>query len=192
MLHIKQTVIVEGKYDKIRLSNIIDAKIITTGGFDIFGDAPKRAMLRSIAKKNGIIVLTDSDRAGFRIRTHLSGSLPKENVIHLYIPQREGKEARKEHASKDGYLGVEGIGDEELEALFLPFATSEERQRAELSKTDMYELGLSGGKNSSELRQRLALSLGLPKNMSANALLAALNIMFTKKEVEDAVRNLGN
>jgi ribonuclease M5 len=123
MIRIKQTVIVEGKYDKARLSGIIDAQIITTGGFDIYNDKEKRRLLIKLAKKNGIILLTDSDRAGFKIREHITGFLPTENVIQLYIPQREGKESRKEEFSKDGYLGVEGIESDVLEKLFLPFAS---------------------------------------------------------------------
>lgn len=183
MLHIKQTVIVEGKYDKSRLSNIIDAQIITTGGFDIYNDKEKRKLLIKLAQKNGIILLTDSDRAGFKIRGHISGFLPKENVIHLYIPQKEGKESRKENYSKDGFLGVEGIDDEILKGLFLPFATNEKKESCNITKAELYEWGLFGKNDSSTRRNELCKKLDLPQNMSSNAILHALNMMFTREEI---------
>lgn len=190
MLHIKQTVIVEGKYDKARLANIIDAQIITTGGFDIYKDKEKRKLLIKLAKKNGIILLTDSDRAGFKIRGHITGFLPTENVIHLYIPQHKGKEARKEEFSKDGYLGVEGIENEILERLFLPFASNEEKKPSKITKSEMYELGLFGRKDSSRFRDELCSHLELPLNMSSNALMRALDMMFTKDEIYEAINKI--
>ncbi len=187
MLHIKQTVIVEGKYDKSRLASIIDAQIITTGGFDIYKDKEKRELLIKLAKKNGIILLTDSDRAGFKIRGHITGFLPTENVIHLYIPQHKGKEPRKEEFSKDGFLGVEGIENDILEKLFAPFATDEEKKPCKITKSEMYELGLFGKKDSSLMRDKLCKYLDLPLKMSSNALLRALDMMFTKEEIYDAI-----
>lgn len=187
MLHIRQTVIVEGKYDKIRLSNIIDARIITTGGFDIFTDEPKRKLLKKIAEKDGIIVLTDSDRAGFRIRNHIRGFLPAENVIQLFIPQKEGKEPRKDAPSKDGYLGVEGIDDAVLEALFAPYANDTPVCRNGFTKADMYEYGLCGREESASKRDRLSKILDLPVPMTSNAMLSALNMMFSKEEVISAL-----
>lgn len=192
MLHIKQTVIVEGKYDKARLANVIDAQIITTGGFDIYKDKEKRRLLIKLAKKNGIILLTDSDRAGFKIRGHITGFLPKENVIHLYIPQQKGKEARKEEYSKDGLLGVEGIDNEILEKLFLPFASDEEKKPCKITKSEMYELGLFGRKDSSYFRDALCKRLELPLNMSSNALMHALDMMFSKDEIYEAVDSIKN
>ena len=190
MLHIKQTVIVEGKYDKARLAGIIDADIITTGGFDIYKDKEKRRLLIKLARKNGIILLTDSDRAGFKIRGHITGFLPTENVIQLYIPQREGKEARKEEFSKDGFLGVEGIDNESLEKLFLPFASGEEKKPCKITKSEMYELGLFGKKDSSRLRDELCKKLDLPLHMSSNALMRALDMMFTKEEIYAATEEI--
>lgn len=190
MLHIKQTVIVEGKYDKAKLANVIDAQIITTGGFDIYKDKEKRKLLIKLAKKNGIILLTDSDRAGFKIRGHITGFLPAENVIHLYIPQREGKEPRKEEFSKDGFLGVEGIDDSVLERLFAPYASDEEHRPSNITKSEMYELGLFGRKDSSSLRNKLCLRLELPQNMSSNALMRALDMMFTKEEIYEALNEI--
>lgn len=190
MLHIKQTVIVEGKYDKAKLANIIDAQIITTGGFDIYKDKEKRKLLIKLAKKNGIILLTDSDRAGFKIRGHITGFLPQENVIHLYVPQYKGKESRKEEFSKDGYLGVEGIENEILEKLFLPFASNEEKKPCKITKSEMYELGLFGRKDSSFLRDELCSLLELPFHMSSNALMRALDMMFSREEIYEAVEKI--
>ncbi len=190
MLHIKQTVIVEGKYDKAKLANVIDAQIITTGGFDIYKDKEKRKLLIKLAKKNGLILLTDSDRAGFKIRGHITGFLPTENVIHLYIPQLEGKEPRKEEFSKDGFLGVEGVDDGVLERLFAPYASNEEHRPSNITKSEMYELGLFGRKDSSSLRNRLCLRLELPQNMSSNALMRALDMMFTKEEIYEALNEI--
>ena len=190
MLHISQTVLVEGKYDKIRLSNIIDANIITTGGFDIFGDEKKRKMLKRLAEKTGLLVLTDSDRSGFKIRGHISGFLPKENVIHLYIPKTEGKEARKAEFSAEGLLGVEGIDDEVLYRLFLPFADNSPKKHSFITKAQLYELGLFGRSNSKKLRYELCKKLDLPENINAGALADALGIMFSKEEVESAIGSL--
>lgn len=190
MIRIKQTVIVEGKYDKARLSGIIDAQIITTGGFDIYNDKEKRRLLIKLAKKNGIILLTDSDRAGFKIREHITGFLPTENVIQLYIPQREGKESRKEEFSKDGYLGVEGIESDVLEKLFLPFASGEEKAPCKITKSEMYELGLFGRKDSSRLRDELSKKLDLPLHMSSNALMRALDMMFSRDEIYEALEQI--
>ncbi len=184
MLHIKQTIIVEGKYDKIRLANITDANVVTTGGFDIFTDAPKRKLLKMLAEKSGIILLTDSDRAGYKIRSKIRGYLPKENVFELYIPQIEGKEQRKTEGSKDGFLGVEGVPDGVLIKLLEPFATDEEKTKTGISKSDLYEWGLLGKADSSKKRDELAKKLGLPQKMSSNALLSALDIMFSREDIE--------
>ena len=186
-LIIPYPVVVEGKYDKIRLSNVIDAQIIVTDGFGIFKKEEKRLLLRRLAAASPLIVLTDSDGGGKVIRSHLSGILPKDRIIPLYIPQIKGKEKRKEKASAAGTLGVEGMEDSLLRDLFLPYANSAEdplTRAAEnpLSKVDFFEDGLTGGTNSAEKRDTLAVKAGLPKGMSANALLEALKLLLTYDE----------
>ena len=181
-------VVVEGKYDKIRLSNIIDAQIIVTDGFGIFKKEEKRLLLRRLASASPLIVLTDSDGGGKIIRSHLSGMLPKDKIIPLYIPQIKGKEKRKEKASAAGTLGVEGMEDSLLYDLFLPYAKTEGdplTRAAEnpLSKVDFFEDGLTGGANSTRKRDELAVKVGLPRGMSANALLEALNLLYSKDEL---------
>ena len=186
-LTIPYPVVVEGKYDKIRLSNIIDAQIIVTDGFGIFKKEEKRLLLRRLAAASPLIVLTDSDGGGKVIRSHLSGILPKERIIPLYIPQIMGKEKRKEKASAAGTLGVEGMEDSLLYDLFLPYADTEGdplTRAAEnpLSKVDFFEDGLTGGANSTQKRDELAVKVGLPTGMSANALLEALKLLLTYGE----------
>lgn len=190
MLKIDRPVIVEGKFDKLRLSSVIDAVIITTGGFRIFNDTEKRALIRKMAEKNGIIVLTDADGAGLVIRNLLRGCVPKEKITHLYIPAVKGKERRKTAPSKEGLLGVEGIDCATLEALFAPFAVSDGRPAKEkepIRKSDFYEAGLSGGAGSAERRAALADYLRLPPHMSANALLEAVNLLYSKETYEAAL-----
>ena len=186
-LIIPYPVVVEGKYDKIRLSNIVDAQIIVTDGFGIFKKEEKRLLLRRLAAASPLIVLTDSDGGGKIIRSHLSGILPKERIIPLYIPQIKGKEKRTEKASAAGTLGVEGMEDSLLFDLFLPYASTEGdplTRAAEnpLSKVDFFEDGLTGGTNSTQKRDELAVKVGLPKGMSANALLEALKLLITYEE----------
>ena len=185
-IRIDKPIIVEGKYDKITLSSLLDANIITLGGFSVFHEKEKTAMIRRVAERNGIIVLTDSDGAGKVLRGHLSSILPKDKVTHLYIPRVEGKEKRKKTASKEGTLGVEGMDAETLRKLFLPFASGEKPPHntgEPLKKADLFSLGLSGGENSKERREMLAKRCGLPRDMSSNALLAALNLLYTKEEI---------
>ena len=186
-LIIPYLVVVEGKYDKIRLSNIIDAQIIVTDGFGIFKKEEKRLLLRRLAAVSPLIILTDSDGGGKIIRSHLSGMLPKDRVIPLYIPQIKGKEHRKDKPSAAGTLGVEGMEDSLLYNLFLPYAISEGdpvTRAAEnpLSKVDFYEDGLTGGANSAAKRDELAARVGLPTGMSANALLVALKLLVSYEE----------
>ena len=186
-LTIPYPVVVEGKYDKIRLSNIIDAQIIVTDGFGIFKKEEKRLLLRRLAAASPLIVLTDSDGGGKIIRSHLSGILPKERIIPLYIPQIKGKEKRKEKASAAGTLGVEGMEDPLLYDLFLPYASTDDSpltRAAEnpLSKVDFFEDGLTGGANSTQKRDELAVKVGLPQGMSTNALLEALKLLLTYDE----------
>ena len=183
-LKIDIPILVEGKYDKVTLSSLVDGSILTTDGFSLFRKTEKQALLRRLAEKNGILVLTDSDGAGRVIRGFLSGILPPEKIIHLYIPARIGKEKRKTHKSRAGLLGVEGMDAETLRKLLSPYAAgAEKRPRGEaLTKADLFLLGLSGGENAAEKRSALQVSLGLPPDMSANALLTALNLLYTREE----------
>ena len=190
-IKISRPIIVEGKYDKIKLSSILDANIITTDGFGIFNSAEKVALIRALAAPSGVIVLTDSDGAGKVIRSKISSVLPQNAVTHLYIPQILGKEKRKSAPSKEGTLGVEGIDAEILRKIFEPFEDDLPQKRmGRVSKQDFYEDGLSGGENSAEKRDALALQFGLPRGMSANALLAAINIISDEDGYESAVKKL--
>ena len=190
-IKISRPIIVEGKYDKIKLSSILDANIITTDGFGIFNSAEKVALIRALAAPSGVIVLTDSDGAGKVIRSKISSVLPQNAVTHLYIPQILGKEKRKSAPSKEGTLGVEGIDAEILRKIFEPFEDDLPQKRmGRVSKQDFYEDGLSGGENSAEKRDALALQFGLPRGMSANALLAAINIISDEDGYKGAVEEL--
>ena len=191
-LSIPYPVVVEGKYDKIRLSNVIDAQIIVTDGFGIFRKDEKRLLLRRLAAASPLIVLTDSDGGGKIIRSHLSGMLPRDRIIPLYIPQIKGKERRKDKPSAAGTLGVEGMDDALLYQLFAPYAKEGDSpltHAAEnpLSKVDFFEDGLTGGANSTEKRDALAKRVGLPAGMSANALLEALKLLVTYDEYLELV-----
>lgn len=180
-LKIDRPVIVEGKYDKIALSAVLEAHVIPTGGFSIFNQKEKMALIRRLGEEKGIIVLTDSDGAGKLIRAHLSSALPKEKIIHLYTPAIEGKERRKKTPSKEGLLGVEGMEAERLRALFAPFAVGAGEGKARgraVEKRDFYADGLSGGAGAVEKRERLAAYFMLPRGMSANALLEAINLLY--------------
>lgn len=184
-LRIPYTIIVEGKYDKIKLSNICDARIIATDGFGIFKKNEKLALIRKLSEKSPIIVLTDSDGAGKLIRSHLSSAVPKERLIQLYIPQIKGKEKRKSEYSAEGTLGVEGIEDNVLYDILKPY--EDENAYAAflenpLSKTDLYADGLMGREDSARRRDEIASKLGLPKGMTSNALLATLKIICTYEE----------
>ena len=193
-LHLDRPVVVEGKYDKIRLTSILDAEIITTDGFGIFKAKDKTAMIRRIAEKNGIFVLTDSDSGGLVIRNYFNSILPKDKLIHLYIPSVKGREKRKATVSKEGLLGVEGIDGDTLRAVFAPFAQYTERriEKMPITKADFYEDGLSGGIGSKEKRVALCKRAGLPLNLSACALLEAINLLYSREEykglVSEAVR----
>ncbi len=184
-MQIPYPIIVEGKYDRIRLLCVCEANILTTEGFGIFKSSERLALIRRLAEKSPIIVLTDSDGAGKVIRSHICSAVPRDRLIQLYIPQIKGKEKRKSAPSAEGTLGVEGMETELLYELLLPFENAESASRiAEnpLSKTDFYIDGLTGGENSSDLRDSLAARLGLPKGMNANALLAAIKILLTYEE----------
>lgn len=186
-LHIALPVVVEGKYDKIKLDSVIDATVLTTGGFGIFNSAEKKALIRRLCK-DGVILLCDSDGAGKVIRGYLKGILPPERVYDLYIPKIEGKERRKRVGSKEGTLGVEGMDAGLLRALFAPYAADGVPTRTPLTKADFYAFGLSGGANAAALRDALAAHFDLPSGMTANALIAALALLCSREEFETAAR----
>ena len=183
-------VIVEGKYDRLRLMSVIEAQIITTEGFGLFKKEEKAALIRALAAKSRIIVLTDSDGAGGVIRSRISGLVPRGRLIQLYIPRIAGKEKRKDTPSAEGTLGVEGMEAGLLNRLFEPYsdpAAVALMAENPLSKTDFYIDGLSGGEGSAAKRDTLALSLGLPGGMSANALLAAVRMVCTYEKYLELV-----
>ena len=175
-LKIDLPVIVEGKYDRLRLLSVCDANIITTDGFAIFKKSEKLALIRALSEKSTIIVLTDSDGAGKVIRSHLTSAIPPERLIQLYIPKIEGKERRKSEPSKEGSLGVEGMTREILFEILSPYAAGNEKSHGEpIKKADFYADGLSGRQNSAEKRDVLAKKLKLPPGMTPNALLRPQN-----------------
>ncbi len=183
MVKIKEAIVVEGRYDKNTLSQIVDAPVLETSGFGIFKDKQQISLLRRVAQSRGLIIFTDSDGAGFVIRNHLKSVIPNQYLKHAYIPDIPGKEKRKTSPGKEGKLGVEGMSREIiLEALRKAGATIEGESTQpvrQITKQDMMSLGLSGGANSSELRKRLLKKLNFPEHMSANALLQALNLLYS-------------
>ncbi len=189
-LKIPYPIIVEGKYDRLKLISVCDANILTTDGFGIFKKQEKLSLIRQLASRTPIIVLTDSDGAGKVIRSHITSAIPKDRLIQLYIPRIEGKEKRKDTPSAEGTLGVEGMERELLFELLSPFEDTERVRAAEknpLCKADLYEDGLSGRPDSALRRNELAKKLGLPPNMTANALLAALKILVSYEEYLELV-----
>lgn len=193
MLHIEQAIIVEGKYDKIKLSSIVDAVIITTNGFSVIKDKEKLEIIRFFARNKGIIILTDSDTAGFKIRNYLKGAIKNGKIINVYAPDIIGKEKRKKAPSKEGKLGVEGIDPNILlEAFKKAGVLSEERvcQKDPVTKLDLYECGLSGGDNSSELRKKLLKELDMPQLMTTNSMLEIINTMMSKSEFLNIVKKI--
>ena len=187
MVKIREAIVVEGRYDKNTLSQIVDAPIFETGGFQIHKDKAQLALLRRVAQKRGLIIFTDSDGAGFVIRNFLKSAIEVKYLKHAYIPDIYGKEKRKASPGKEGKLGVEGMTPEIIvEALRRAGATFEdgtETKQGGITKQDMMELGLSGSKDSSALRATLLKKLSLPAYMSANAMLQALNLLYTKEEL---------
>lgn len=180
-------VVVEGKYDQIKLSSVIDATILTTQGFGIFNNREKRALLRALSK-NGIILLTDSDGAGSMIRSHLQSFLPPDKIYHLYIPQIAGKEKRKKAPSKAGTLGVEGMEPELLRQLFQKFANrhaATDKKSRPVTKADFFADGLTGREGSTVLRNALCARLSLPTDMTPTALLAAVNMLLDYPEYKE-------
>lgn len=198
MITIKQAVIVEGKYDKIKLSSIIDALIIETHGFRIFKDKEQMALIRRLAETRGLLILTDSDSAGFLIRHHLMGSIPQEYIRHAYIPDVLGKERRKAQGSKEGKLGVEGVSKQQiieaLERAGVLVQPGEESAKAvavrRIEKADLFRDGLSGGENSAQNRKVLLQHLSLPERLSTNGLLQVLNSILSYEEYEAVIQKL--
>ena len=191
MLHIKEAIVVEGRYDKNTLSQVVDTLILETGGFHIFKDPEQMALLRRAAQRRGLIVLTDSDGAGFVIRNRIRGALPKTQVKHAYVPDVYGKERRKRHPGKEGKLGVEGMSPAVLEqalrqagATVLEGDIPQRPSGPPLSKADLMTAGLSGRPDSAQRRLALLKQLALPEHMSANALLAVLNGCYSRGEAE--------
>lgn len=196
MIKINEAIVVEGKYDKIKLSSIVDGLIIETNGFRIFKDKEKINLLRNLAKKRGILIFTDSDSAGFLIRNYISSIIPKENIKHAYIPDIYGKEKRKYNYSKEGKLGVEGIPkkiiEKSLKDAGVIFKETElvKKNKRKITKIDLYDYGLSGKDNSSELRKAFLKQLNLPEHLSVNSLIKVLNCSLTYEEFEIEIKKL--
>ena len=196
MIKIKEAIVVEGRYDKNTLSQIVDAPILETSGFGIMKDKQQLNLLRKVAQNRGLIVFTDSDGAGFVIRNFLKGAISSKYLLHAYIPDIPGKERRKSTPGKEGKLGVEGMTPNVIiDALRKAGATVQGEENycsaGNITKQDMVELGLSGGPDSSFLRKRLLQKLDLPEHMSANALLQALNLLYTLDALREIMTQLG-
>jgi len=191
LIKLKEAVIVEGKYDKITLSNIIDALIIPTDGFRIFKDTEKRELIRTLAKKDGIIILTDSDSAGRQLRSHIKQICPDGKITNVYVPQILGKEKRKDKASKEGFLGVEGLSAEIiLNALKNCGITADKTEKAieKITATDLYVLGLTGKENSNTLRKTVCEELKLPTGFRGNSFLDLINTLFEREDFIEKVK----
>ena len=196
MIKINEVIIVEGKSDKIKLERLVDTVIIETGGFRIFKDTEMRNMIRDLAEKRGIIILTDSDSAGFAIRNAIKGSVDSQYIKNAYISEIKGKERRKRNPSKEGLLGVEGVSDEEILSALkragvnLDGETETREETVKITKIDLFEDGFTGGTNSSERRKRLEQKLNLPTHLSTNKLVEVLNILLTYEEYKSLVNSL--
>lgn len=186
MIHTDRAIVVEGKYDKIKLSSMVDGVIICTGGFRVYKDKEMQAMLRALAKKQGLAVLTDSDTAGFKIRGFLRSICGKENIVDVYIPDLYGKEKRKDHPSKEGKLGVEGVPEEVLQKAFADAGIGAElvlQKKNPITKMDLFELGLSGRAESALRRKQLMKHLRLPEHLTTNALVTVLDALMSREEL---------
>ena len=195
MLAIREAVVVEGRYDKIKLSSLVDTVIVETNGFSIYKDAEKRAFIKKLAAERGVVILTDSDNAGRQIRSYVASWLPAEQVRHAYIPDIYGKERRKAAPSKEGKLGVEGVPAEVLlEALRCTGVTVDAaavpQADPQLTAADLVSLGLSGGPNSAALRRKLLVSLGLPENLSTKMLLRWLDTDEKQNRMRAALKKI--
>lgn len=194
MLNIKEAIIVEGKYDVQRLKEFIASPIIPTSGFRIFKDKEKQTLIRKLATERGIVILTDSDGAGLVIRNFIKGICPEASIKNCYVPQIYGKEKRKSAPSKEGFLGVEGLTEEIIsDALHRCGILVDNKSYAiykPVTKSDLYEMGLSGRENSAKLREKLMQDLGLPTYLSANAFLEIINSLYTKQELLDKLGSM--
>ena len=193
MIKLAQAVIVEGKYDKIKVSALVDAPILQTDGFRIFKDKEKMALIRAFAQTTGVIILTDSDTAGFQIRNYLKGSIPKGKIYHAYIPDILGKERRKKIPSKEGKLGVEGMQLSILQKALEQAGVTAQKDVPKgpaITKADFFDDGLSGGQQSVQKRAKLIKALGLPEHLSANALLCVLNTLYGYARYKEEVAKL--
>ncbi len=195
MYKIKEAIIVEGNYDKIKLSSFIDGIVITTHGFAIYSNEEFIEGIVELSNRCGIVILTDSDHAGQRIRNFIKDKAKGGKVLHAYIPDIEGKERRKRKASSEGLLGVEGMDEETIiKALRDAGCTLDnevkEGKDSKITKAQLYELGLSGGKNSRELREKLAQKIGMPKSLSSNMLLDVLNRLYTYEELVEIIQGI--
>ena len=193
-IKIKETIVVEGKYDKIRLAPLFDANIIELGGFRIYNNKDRLALIRRIAEKNGIIILTDSDSAGFRLRHYLSSAVPKANIKNVFIPNVSGKEKRKAKPGKENLIGVEGMTTDVLLSAFKKAGIDPESGNSERTepfrKTFLFEIGLSGKENSSEIRRKICEYFSLPKMLSANSLAEILPIITTEAELISVIEKI--
>ncbi|MBQ5316074.1 MAG: DUF4093 domain-containing protein [Oscillospiraceae bacterium] len=194
MISTDRAIIVEGKYDKIKLASVVDGVIICTDGFRVFKDREKAALIRHYADTTGIIILTDSDSAGFKIRNHIKGIVKRpENVINVYIPDVFGKERRKNKPSKEGKLGVEGIDEKTLEDAFRKAGIdTDKRKKGDIDKVLLYELGLTGTPDASERRKKLLAALSLPELMTANPLIDILNTIMTADELRKVCQDIND
>ncbi len=190
-LSLKKAILVEGKYDKIRLEAVVDAPIFTADGFRIFSDSTKLSMLRKIAEETGLIILTDSDRAGFIIRQHVYGAIDKRYVENVYIPDVFGKEKRKKKAGKEGKIGVEGFDAQRLKDILVRAGVCDgERKPPHTTRMDFYDDGLLGTENSVQRRKKLLEMMELPTHLSVSALLDMVNVLLSRQEYEEKVRQL--
>ncbi len=194
MIKVQQAVIVEGKYDKIKLSSVIDGLIITTDGFSVFKDKEKTALIRQLAENQGIIILTDSDSAGFKIRNYIKGCTQNGKITNIYIPDIFGKEKRKTTPSKEGKLGVEGIPVDVLKEAFekadINSENTENPNKEMITKAMLYDDGLVGKDRSEEKRKKLQKKLSLPEMLSVNSLIEVLNGLFSLEEYRNALKEI--
>lgn len=194
MIRIREAIVVEGRYDKHTLASVVDTVIVETKGFGIFNDRERLEYLRKLAARRGLLILTDSDGAGQVIRNFLKGAIPKNQLRHAFIPELYGKEKRKDHPSKAGTLGVEGMSPEVLEAALRRAGATVEGETAEHAKpltgADLYEMGLAGTPDASVRREKLCTALGLPHRMTNKALIDAVGSLYTREEFCRAVEEL--
>lgn len=192
MIKVKEAVIVEGKYDKIKLSNILDGLIVEINGFGIYKDKNRMKFIRKLAEERGIIIITDSDHSGFQLRNFIASSVGKDKVKHIYIPDVYGKEKRKDKPSKEGKIGVEGISDDVLSDLFEKggVVCLDSNSENRITNYDLFEAGLSGAPNATQNKKKLLKKLNLPEFLSTNSLLSYLNSVMTRDEFFDYITTI--